>query len=139
MHRIIDDTFARPLRRVCALFALVGGAAVALLAFAGAAPLTAAAAHTTPTAAEFAQEFVATANAYAAAHASAARLTNPHCVEASPGRYMCSYAIKKPGRHADCHLMQARWRPEGPSTITVTLAGRAARCESLRAALDSLS
>jgi hypothetical protein len=92
----------------------------------------------TPTAADFGRAFVGTANAYAAAHASPARLTNPDCVQAMVGRYMCSYAITRPGRRLECHLMQARWTPEEASTITVTLAGRTARCESLRAALDSL-
>jgi hypothetical protein len=91
-----------------------------------------------PTAAEFGRDFVRTANAYAAAHGSAARLTHPDCVQAAPGRYMCSYAVTKPRRPVECHLMQARWTPDGPSTVTVTLAGRTFRCESLRAALDSL-
>jgi hypothetical protein len=98
-----------------------------------------AAARATPTAADFGRDFVRTANAYAAAHGSVARLRHPHCVQAAPGRYMCSYAVTKPGRPVECHLMQARWTPEGPSTVTVTLAGRTLRCESLRAALDSLS
>jgi hypothetical protein len=142
MHRMLDDTCTRAFWRGCALFALTaclsGGAALALIALTDPARSSAAVARATPTAAEFARAFVGTANAYAAAHASPARLTNPHCVEASAGHYMCSYAVTKPGRPADCHLMQARWTPNGPSTITVTLAGRAARCESLRAALDSL-
>jgi hypothetical protein len=142
MRRILDDTHPRASRRACALFALVaclsGGAVYALVALTGASPSSAALVRATPTASEFGRDFVRTANAYAAAHASARRLTHPDCVEAAPGRYMCSYAITKPGRPVDCHLMQARWQPEGPSTILVTLAGRASRCESLRAALDSL-
>jgi hypothetical protein len=125
------------------LFALVACASaavvLALVGLTGPSTSSAALVRATPTAAEFGHDFVSTANAYAAAHASKARLTNPDCVEASTGHYMCSYAIRKPGRPVDCHLMQARWTPEGPSTITVTLAGRASRCESLRAALDSLS
>jgi hypothetical protein len=92
----------------------------------------------TPSATEFGRDFVDTANAYAAAHASAARFTRPDCVEASAGRYMCSYGIVQPGRPIDCHLMQARWTPDARSTITVTLAGRTARCESLHAALAAL-
>ena len=138
MRRILDDTYGR----ACVLFALVaclvGGGVYGLVALTDASPSSAALVRATPTAAEFARDFVVTANAYAVAHASKTRLTHPHCVEASAGRYMCAYAIAKPGRAIDCHLMQAYWNPEGPSTITVTLAGRAARCESIRAALDSL-
>jgi hypothetical protein len=133
------------LRRVpwlgCGLFALVtcvtAAGILALVGFPDSSSSAAAVRHT-PTAEEFAQDFVRTANAYSAAHASDAMLANPDCVEASPGHYMCSYAVRRRGRAEECHLMQARWTPEGPSTITVTLAGRAARCESLRAALDSL-
>jgi hypothetical protein len=117
---------------------LSAGAVLALVVFARPSSSSAAVVRSTPTAAEFGQDFVRTANAYAAAHASRARLNHPDCVEAKAGRYMCSYAVTKPGGVVDCHLMQARWNPEGPSTITVTLAGRTARCESLRAALDSL-
>jgi hypothetical protein len=141
MRRLLDDAYGRARWRGCACFLLVacltGGGASALVALTGA-PASSAAVSATPTAAEFARDFVGTTNAYARAHASASRLANPDCVEASTGRYMCSYAVTSPGRPVDCHLMQARWTPEGPSTITVTLAGRAARCESLRAALDSL-
>jgi hypothetical protein len=92
----------------------------------------------TPTALEFGQDFVATSNAFAAANGRPERLTKPDCVQAAPGRYMCSYGVARPGRALECHVMQARWRPAGPSTIVITLAGRAARCETLRAALQSL-
>jgi hypothetical protein len=93
---------------------------------------------TVPTAAVFGRDFVDTANAYAEAHGDPARLANPDCVQASRGHYMCSYGIVVPGRAVDCHLMQAEWTPGGLSSFRVTLAGRALRCESLRAALDSL-
>jgi len=91
-----------------------------------------------PSAAEFGRDFVSTANAYARAHGRAARLRNPDCVSPQPGRYMCSYGIVRPGKAVECHLIQASWVPEGPSTINVTLSGRTRRCENLRAALRSL-
>jgi hypothetical protein len=137
MRHILDDTHHRAAVLFVVVACLVGGGVYALVALTRAAP-SSAAVSATPTATEFARDFVGTANAYAAAHASKSRLVHPDCVEASAGHYMCSYAIMKPGAPIDCHLMQASWTPEGPSTITVTLAGRAARCESLRAALDSL-
>jgi hypothetical protein len=113
---------------------------LAALALAGLTATSAASAvrQPTPSALEFGHDFVATANAFAVAHGRAERLLNPDCVQASPGHYMCSYGIQRPGRALDCHVMQARWQPAGPSTIVVTLAGRAARCETLRAALQSL-
>jgi len=142
MRRLLDDTDAQMSWRAGAFFLLVAclsaGAVLALVALTGPTASSSAALRATPTAAEFAADFVGTANAYSAAHASARRLTNADCVEASAGHYMCSYAVTKPGRKLDCHIMQARWTPEEASTITVTLAGRAARCESLRAALHSL-
>jgi hypothetical protein len=92
-----------------------------------------------PTAAEFAEQFFATANAYAAEHGHAVRLGRAHCVQASPGHYMCSYESQAPGQAAQCHVVQARWTPNAASTFTVTLSGRAARCGSLRAALRSLT
>jgi hypothetical protein len=52
---------------------------------------------------------------------------------------MCSYAARKPGAPTQCHIMQARWTPNRASTITVTLAGRADRCGTLREALRSLA
>ena len=51
---------------------------------------------------------------------------------------MCSFAILHDDGSSECHLIQARWTPEAASTITVTLAGRVARCTSLREALDSM-
>jgi hypothetical protein len=91
-----------------------------------------------PSAAEFAHAFVELANGFAQANGDFARVAHADCVQASPGRYMCSYAVSRPGRTDECHLMQARWTPERASTITVTLAGRTRRCESLRGALQSL-
>jgi hypothetical protein len=91
-----------------------------------------------PTAAEFAEQFFATANAYAAQHGHVRRLGRAHCVQASPGHYMCSYESRVPGKEARCHVVQARWTPDADSTFTVTLSGRAAHCGSLRAALRSL-
>ncbi len=91
-----------------------------------------------PSAAEFARVFVGTANAFAAAHGDPRRISNPDCVQASPGHYMCSYASIRPRAPRECYLMQARWTPQKASTITITLAGRTARCGTLREALDSL-
>ncbi|HZR96406.1 MAG TPA: hypothetical protein VFA56_11965 [Gaiellaceae bacterium] len=98
----------------------------------------AAAREPTPTAAEFGYDFVATANAYAAAHGKRERLVKPDCVQAAPGKYMCAYAVHRPGAKPECRLMQATWTPHAESTYTVTLSGRVARCRSLRDALDSL-
>lgn len=91
-----------------------------------------------PSAAEFGKRLFAMANAYAAQQGQAVRLGRADCVQAAPGRYMCSYASRTPGQAAECHLLQARWTPEAASTFTVTLSGRVARCDSLRAALRSL-
>jgi hypothetical protein len=88
---------------------------------------------TTPTAAEFGRALAGTANQYG----SDAKLARTHCVQAKPGRYMCSYAVVRQGR-SECHLMQGRWTPDAASTITVTLAGRTGRCGSLRDAIQSL-
>lgn len=88
---------------------------------------------TTPTAAEFGRALAGTANQYG----SDAKLTRTHCVQAKPGRYMCSYAVVRKG-HSECHIMQGRWTPDAASTITVTLAGRTGRCGSLRDAIQSL-
>jgi hypothetical protein len=89
---------------------------------------------TTPTAAEFGRALMGTANQFG----SDAKIARTHCVQAKPGRYMCSYAVVRRGQTDECHLMQGRWTPDAESTITVTLAGRAARCGSLRDAIDSL-
>ena len=99
----------------------------------------AAPARTTPTAAEFADRFIGVTNAFAVAHGDETRIANANCVEAKRGHYMCSYAAKRPGIAPQCHVMQARWTPNALSTITVTLAGRAGRCGTLREALGSLS
>jgi hypothetical protein len=91
-----------------------------------------------PSAAEFAHELVGSANQYATLHGDPARVARADCVQASPGHYMCSYAVSRPGVPAECHLMQARWTPRQASTFTVTLAGTAPRCGSLGEALRSL-
>lgn len=102
-----------------------------------AAPATNVAPAQPPSAGEFAQFFVGSANAYSIAHYDPRRVTKPHCVEAARGRYMCTYtAVTPAGR--ECHLIQASWTPNAPSTITVTLSGRTHRCDSLRAAIRSL-
>ncbi len=87
---------------------------------------------------EFASDFVGTANAYSKAHGTPVRLVNPDCVEASPGHYMCSYAVTRPRRPRECHLIQAIWTPHRASTFTVTLSGRVRRCRTLREAIRSL-
>ena len=92
----------------------------------------------TPSAAEFGVVFVETSNSYAREHHDSARISDPHCVQASAGHYMCAYTVTGRGPHPTCHLMQARWTPREASTITVTLAGRTERCGTLREALDSL-
>ena len=91
-----------------------------------------------PSAAEFAHAFVELANGFAQSNGDFARVGHADCVQASSGHYMCSYAVTRPGRTGECHLMQARWTPERASTITVTLAGRTRTCESLREAIQSL-
>jgi len=111
---------------------------VVICSLASAAPAAATTREPAPSAADFGSGFVTTANAYAAAHRQPVRLKNPDCVQAVPGKYMCSYGVARPGRPVECHIMQAAWTPYGPSTYTVTLAGRVKRCTSLRAALDSL-
>lgn len=86
----------------------------------------------TPTAAEFARALAGTANQF-----GDAKVTHPDCVQAAPGRYMCAYGLVQNGVE-QCHIMQGRWTPNSASTITVTLAGRTERCDSLRDALRSL-
>jgi hypothetical protein len=119
----------------------LASAAMKLSTIIGAALLAAPATHAAPTqppsAVEFAKILVASANAYSVAHHDGRRVTEPHCVEAARGRYMCAYtAVTPAGR--ECHLMQASWTPTAASTITVTLSGRTHRCDSLRAAIRSL-
>jgi hypothetical protein len=132
-----------PLFPALVLVALACAAGAYLLAPAiGTAPASAEAIaplRTTPTAVEFAHNFVGATNAFAAAHGEATRVGNAQCVEAKPGHYMCSYSTKRPGIAPECHVMQARWTPQAASTITVTLAGRAGRCGTLREALRSLA
>src|SRR5881227_1719408 len=91
----------------------------------------------TPSAATFAAEFIGVTNQYAQEHRDIGRAGNAHCVQAAPGQYMCAYQVTRKGTPT-CHLMQARWTPDQASTITVTLAGRTARCATLREAIDTL-
>jgi hypothetical protein len=93
---------------------------------------------TPATAREFATDFVTLSNAYGAQHGQTERLTGADCVQASPGHFMCSYTVVRPGRRKECHLMQAEWTPNGASSFKVTLAGRVARCHTLSEALRSL-
>jgi len=92
----------------------------------------------TPSAVEFGVIFVETANSFAASQRDSARVSNADCVQGSAGHYMCSYVSKRRGAAKTCHVMQARWTPGAASSYAVTLAGRAARCGSLREALQSL-
>jgi hypothetical protein len=94
--------------------------------------IAAAMADPTPTAAEFGRALAGTANQF-----GGAKVLHPHCVEAAPGRYMCAYVLSTGGQE-ECHIMQGRWTPDLASTITVTLAGRAENCDTLRAAINSL-
>jgi hypothetical protein len=87
----------------------------------------------TPTAVEFGRALMGTANQFAAD----AKIVHPDCVQAKPGRYMCSFVVVRRGAE-ECHIMQGRWTPHADSTITVTLAGRAERCTSLHDAIRSL-
>jgi hypothetical protein len=91
-----------------------------------------------PSAAELKALFVGAWNRRAEATGDPRRLRDAHCVEAAPGRYMCSYAVVQPDDPMSCHLMEASWTPGGASTITITLAGRTGRCGTLREALRSL-
>jgi hypothetical protein len=91
----------------------------------------------TPSAIQFAHNFVGVTNQHASEQGDAARVGNAHCVQAAPGKYMCSYLVTAKGV-STCHLMQARWTPERSSAITVTLAGRTGRCGTLREAIQSL-
>jgi hypothetical protein len=141
--RATSATYPRPLYAALVLVACGTALAVYLLVpttgTERAAAQVAPAASKTPTAREFAHNFVGTTNAYAAASGDETRIRNADCVQASRGHYMCSYAAKKPGTAPECHIMQARWTPNRASTITVTLAGRTTRCGSLDEALRSLA
>lgn len=92
-----------------------------------------------PSAVSFASIFVRTTNGFAAARGDHQRILHDDCVEAAPGKYMCSYTVRRlPAAPRECHLMEAQWLPGAGSPITITLAGRAKRCDTLQAALDSL-
>jgi hypothetical protein len=91
-----------------------------------------------PSASGFAALLVSWSATYAKAHGDPRRIESPDCVEPVRGQYMCSYEVRVPGDAAGCHLMQARWTPERASLFTVTLAGRAGSCRSLKDALHSL-
>lgn len=91
-----------------------------------------------PSASEFAIDVVGTTTAYANANGETARIANVDCVQASSGHYMCSYAVVRPGRARECHLMQAIWTPNRASTYTVARAGRTHACGTVREAVRSL-
>jgi hypothetical protein len=130
-------------KRALALLPMALVAALSTVLVAGSHPQKAAAAGTTRSAPRtgsartFADEFVGVTNEYAKEHGSTDRVSNADCVRAAPGRYMCSYVITRNGTPT-CHLMQARWTPGRSAAITVTLAGRTARCATLNQALRSL-
>src|SRR5262249_34434221 len=90
-----------------------------------------------PSAGSFGRIFVNLTNQDAGPYDGSAHVRRPHCVEPRPGSYMCAYTVVENGA-ASCHLMQARWTPDGATTIPVTLAGRTARCATLRQAIQSL-
>jgi hypothetical protein len=49
-----------------------------------------------PSAHEFAQAFIEATARYARTHGDPARISNADCVQATRGRYMCSFAVNKP-------------------------------------------
>jgi hypothetical protein len=88
---------------------------------------------TTPTAAQFARALTGATNQVS----NGRSIKNTHCVKGDPGEYMCAYTVvKRTG--SECHLMQGLWTPQKASSITVTLAGRVGRCDSVRDAILSL-
>ena len=91
-----------------------------------------------PDAASFADRFLGVTNEYARQHGDHRRIGGVHCVEAATGRYMCVYSVTRPRRPSECHLMQARWTPEGTSSFAVTLAGRTRKCGSVREAIRTM-
>ena len=91
----------------------------------------------TPSATQFAHNFIGVTNKHASDQGDGARVGNAHCVQAAPGKYMCAYLVTARGART-CHLMQAQWTPERSSAITVTLAGRTSRCGTLHEAIQSL-
>jgi|SRR5438067_9730369 len=99
----------------------------------------ASAATTPPSASEFAGSLMGTANAFALTHGKAVRIVHAHCVQgAVAGHYMCAYRVQRPSRAPECHLMQAEWRSGTVDSYVVTVSGRARRCDSVRAAVQSL-
>jgi hypothetical protein len=90
------------------------------------------AAETTLSADAFGRALAGAANQFG----SSAKIVNVHCVAGDPGEYMCSYAVVRRGR-TTCHLMQGRWSSK-TLEIEVLLAGRTARCATLRDAIHSL-
>jgi len=90
-----------------------------------------------PSASQFAHDLVGVTNAYAQKNGDGAVIGDAQCVTPAPGQYMCSYRATVHGT-TTCHLMQAKWTPTSPSSITVTLAGRTNRCGTLREAIQSL-
>ncbi|HEY7692283.1 MAG TPA: hypothetical protein VH816_08075 [Gaiellaceae bacterium] len=91
-----------------------------------------------PSASQFALLLVTLGNLYGSEHGRSARLTGADCVQASAGHYMCSYAVVRPGRPDECHIVQTEWTPGAASAFRVTLGGRVASCHTLREALASL-
>jgi hypothetical protein len=92
-----------------------------------------------PDAKEFGRQLAGMTNQFAAQQGDDARLDRVDCVQASRGHYMCSFALLRPSRPVECHLIQAIWTPMEIDSFKVTLSGLAARCGSLREALRSLS
>lgn len=92
-----------------------------------------------PDAAGFARVLVSVSNAFARRNGDPTRLVDPHCVEGSRGHYLCAYAVARPHRKNECHLVQAEWAQEPNSSFTVVLSGRARRCGTVRDAIHSLS
>jgi len=131
MKRALTFTTAA-LAPTLALVFLVGGHAQTALGAESRAQAT-----ETPSATQFAHNFVGVTNKHASDHREATRVGNAHCVQAAPGKYMCSYLVTAKGV-GTCHLMQAQWTPERSSGITVTLSGRTSRCGTLREAIRSL-
>ena len=91
-----------------------------------------------PSASNFGAMLAMTTTDNAKAVGQSLRMERVDCVEPKRGYYMCSYNLRVAGSPDACHLIQARWTPGRASIFTVTLAGRAPRCQSLSDALHSL-
>jgi hypothetical protein len=91
-----------------------------------------------PGPAEFARQLAGMANQLAMEQGEDERLDRVDCVQASTGHYMCSYAVLRPSRPIECHVIQAIWTPTQVDSFKVTLSGLAGKCGSLREALHSL-